>query len=90
MRRLSVSWELDLAVSPREVMAKQVLSYLNRGPVVTRSHIMGSMVSVLELEVVDGTLATQQVLAELNLPSQSLIAAVSWTCMCTFLARTIG
>jgi trk system potassium uptake protein TrkA len=68
---------IDLAVSPREVIAKQVLSYLNRGPVVTRSPIIGSSVSVLELDVPEDSLATQNVLAELRLPPKSLIAAVT-------------
>ena len=68
---------IDLAVSPREVMAKQVLSYLNPGPVLTRSSIIGSDVSVLELDVNKGSPATQHVLANLRLPVQSLIAAVS-------------
>jgi trk system potassium uptake protein TrkA len=68
---------IDLAVSPREVMAKQVLSYLNLGPVVTRSHILDSTVSVLELEVSPNTPATEYVLADLQLPTQSLIASVS-------------
>ncbi len=67
---------IDLAVSPREVIAKQVLSYLNRGAVVTRSSIVGSTISVLELDVPDGAAATEHVLAELRLPPQCLIAAV--------------
>lgn len=68
---------IDLAVSPREVIAKQVLGYLTSGPTVSQTPLSeGSGLSVLELDVEPGSLATEHVLANLGLPSQCLIAAV--------------
>jgi trk system potassium uptake protein TrkA len=67
---------IDLAVSPRDVMAKQVLGYLNAGPVVSRTTLAGSSIGVFEIEVLEGVLATEQVLANLKLPNQCLITAV--------------
>ena len=67
---------IDLAVSQRDVMARQVLSYLNVGPVVSRTTMRGGRIGVFEIEVVEGAPATEHVLANLRLPSQCLIAAV--------------
>lgn len=67
---------IDHAVSPREVMAKQVLSYLHTGPVVSRSPLFGGGIEILELDVVEGSPATHRTLRELSLPEQTLIAAV--------------
>ncbi|MCA9246166.1 MAG: Trk system potassium transporter TrkA [Planctomycetales bacterium] len=67
---------IDLAVSPREVVAKQVLGYLNEGPLISRMHLGAGNISVIEIEVLSDTLATEHVLAKLELPSQCLIAAV--------------
>lgn len=68
---------IDLAVSPREVAAKQVLGYLTSGPVVSKTSLGdGGELSVLELDVVDGAPVTEHVLASLKLPAQCLIAAV--------------
>ena len=67
---------IDLAVSPREVMAKQVLGYLNRGPVISRTALGDGGISVLEIEVLTDSPATEHVLANLELPQQCLIAAV--------------
>ncbi len=68
---------IDMAVSPREVIAKQVLGYLNTGPIVSKTTLgEGGGLSVLELDVREGTPATEHVLASLSLPPQCLIAAV--------------
>ena len=67
---------IDRAVSPRDVMARQVLGFLNTGPVVSRSPMMGGSVNVLEIEVQPGVPATQFDLANLPLPRQCLIAAL--------------
>jgi trk system potassium uptake protein TrkA len=67
---------IDLAVSPRDVVAKQVLGYLNTGPVVSRMQLGPGNISVVEIEVGADTLATEHVLAKLELPPQCLIAAV--------------
>jgi trk system potassium uptake protein TrkA len=68
---------IDHTVSPREVVAKQVLGFLNTGPIITRMPLAsGSGIDVLEIEVVKGAPATEHVLANVNLPPQCLIAAV--------------
>ena len=68
---------IDLAVSPREVMAKQVLSFLTVGPVVSRTALSNSAICVMELDVLENVPVTRQPLAELPLPAQCLIAAIS-------------
>lgn len=67
---------IDLAVSPRNVMAKQVLGFLNTGPVVSRMSLTGGSIGVYEIEVLEGALATEHVLANVPLPKACLIAAV--------------
>ena len=68
---------IDLTVSPREVAAKQVLGYLNVGPVISRTPLgEGSGLGVVEIDVLAGSPATEHVLASLSLPPQCLIAAV--------------
>ena len=68
---------IDSAVSPREVVAKQVLGFLTNGPIVSKTALSeGSNLSVLEIDVKEGSPATEHVLANLGLPSQTLIAAV--------------
>lgn len=68
---------IDLAVSPREVVAKQILSYLATGAVVSKTSLGNErQLSVLEIDVVPGSLVTEHVLANLELPDQCLIAAV--------------
>ncbi len=67
---------IDLAVSPRKVMAKQVLGYLNTGPVISRTSLSGGNIGVYEIEVLEGALATEHVLANVPLPASCLIAAV--------------
>ncbi len=67
---------VDVAVSPRDVMAKQVLSFLQSGPVVSRMPLRGGEISAYEVEVLEGAPATEHVLANVPLPDQCLIAAV--------------
>jgi trk system potassium uptake protein TrkA len=67
---------IDVAVSERDVMAKQVLGFLNTGPVVSRTPLPGGRIGVFEIEVLEGAPATEHVLAKLALPPQCLIAAV--------------
>ena len=54
----------------------QVLAFLNTGPVISRSLLPGGSINVLEIEVLGGAAATREVLAELELPDECLIAAV--------------
>jgi trk system potassium uptake protein TrkA len=67
---------INHAVSPRTVVAKQVLGFLNSGPVISRTSLGDGSISVLEIEVLPGAPATEHVLARLELPAQCLIAAV--------------
>ncbi len=65
------------AVSPREVIAKQVLGFLNTGAVISRTALSrGGNIEILEIEVFQDAPVTEHVLAKLDLPSQCLIAAV--------------
>lgn len=68
---------IDFAVSPREVVAKQVLGYLTSGAVVSQTPLNeAGDLRILELDVQADSAATKSQLSELALPEQSLIAAV--------------
>ena len=67
---------IDHAVSPRKVMARQVLGYLNKGAVLSRTPLGSSTLNVFEIEVLEGAVVTEHVLANLQLPTQCLIAVV--------------
>ncbi len=67
---------IDLAVSPRDVIAKQILSFLNKGPVVSRAMLPGGHIAVYEIEVNDGASITQYELQRLPLPPSCLIVAL--------------
>ena len=68
---------IDHTVSPRDVIAKQIVSFLNTGAIISRSPLSaGSSIDILEIEVAEGAPATEQPLAELDLPPQCLIGAV--------------
>ena len=66
---------IHVPVSPREVMAKEVLNFLTKGAVVSRHRLAGSSILVLELDVRKDSPITEHVLAEAELPDQCLIAA---------------
>lgn len=67
---------IDLAVSSRDVMATQILSYLNEGVVISRAKMKGGLINVIEVEVPAGSAATEATLADLGLPERCLIVAV--------------
>ena len=68
---------IDETVSPREVVSKQILGFLNSGPVVFRNPLLaGGGIEILEVEVVEDAPITEHVLAGVELPAQCLIAAV--------------
>ena len=67
---------IDLAVSPRQVMARQVMGFLHSGPVVSRTSLAGGEIGLFEIDVLPDAPATEHVLARLELPQQCLIAAV--------------
>ena len=66
---------IDVAVSERDVMAHQIMGFLNTGPVVSRTRLPGGSIAVLEIDVLADSVATEHVLANLELPEQCLIAA---------------
>ncbi len=68
---------IDHTVSPREVVARQILAFLNTGPVISRIPLAtGGPIQILEIEVGEGAAATQHALSALDLPQQCLIGAV--------------
>jgi len=67
---------IDLAVSPRDVMAKQVLGLLNSGSIISRTRLGDGNINVLEIEIEEGAAVTEHVLANLKLPNQCLVAAI--------------
>lgn len=67
---------IDIAISPRDVMARQVLSFLNTGVIVSRTRLPGGKTSIFEIDVLEGAPITQGKLADLKTPAQCLIAAV--------------
>ena len=67
---------IDVTVSPRDVMASQILGFLNTGPVISHTSLAGGRIGVYEIEVIEGVPITEHDLASLQLPPQCLIAAV--------------
>jgi len=66
---------IDVAVSPREAMARQIVGLVAKGPIRERSPIGGNTAEVWEIEVKKGVAATKCSLRELSL-SKSLVAAI--------------
>lgn len=67
---------IDFAVSPREVVAKEVLGYLTTGAVVSRSTPNASTgLAILEIDVHEASHAARVRLSDLPLPEQCLILA---------------
>jgi len=68
---------IDHAVSPRDVIAHEVMGFLNSGAVISRTPLAkGQGVDILEIEVLPDSPATELPLAELRLPARCLIGAV--------------
>ncbi len=68
---------IDHAVSPREVLAKQVVGMLSQGALIARFPLAGGGVDIMELEVKEEAPVTSRKLMDAKLPSQCLIAAVT-------------
>ena len=67
---------IDVAISPRQAMARQIRTFLNTGPVISRTMLHNKNIGVFEIEVQPGSPATEHVLANLDLPAgKCLIAA---------------
>ena len=68
---------IDETVSPREVVARQVMAFLNTGAVIFRNSLLsGGGIDIIEIEVVEGAPVTEHVLAGIDFPPQCLVAAV--------------
>ncbi len=67
---------IDKAVSKRDVVARQILGFLNEGAVISQSRIPNGTIGLYELEVVKDTRVTGATLAELPLAGRCLIAAI--------------
>ncbi|MBN2474676.1 MAG: Trk system potassium transporter TrkA [Pirellulales bacterium] len=68
---------IDHAVSPRKVIARQILGFLNTGAVIMRLPLAeGAGIEILEIEVMQGAPATLDVLANIDLPAECLIGAL--------------
>ncbi|MEE9602550.1 MAG: TrkA C-terminal domain-containing protein, partial [Thermoguttaceae bacterium] len=68
---------IDHTVSPRKVIARQIMSFLNTGTVISRTPLsVEEGIEIMEIEVVEGAPAASCVLADLKLPPQCLIGAV--------------
>ena len=67
---------IDIAVSERDAMARQILGLLTEGPVLSQLQLPTSDIFVLEVEVGMNAAVTQSSLAEVRLPEGVLVAAV--------------
>ncbi|MGI9519227.1 MAG: Trk system potassium transporter TrkA, partial [Pirellulaceae bacterium] len=67
---------IDVAVSEREVMARQIMSFLQKGNVVRRQTLPGGNIELIELDVTEGSHGTQTTLAESTLPAHCLLVAL--------------
>ena len=64
------------AVSQREVMAKQIMGFLNQGVIVSRAKLPGGLINILELEIAENAVVTESKIMEMGLPERCLIVAV--------------
>ncbi len=67
---------IDIAVSERDAMARQILGLLTEGTVLSQLQLPSSDVFVLELEVAEDSPVTQSPLSHVKLPEGVLVAAV--------------
>lgn len=73
---LTEKLKIDKAIVPASVIARQILGFLNSGPVLFRNmQLFGQSVDVVELEVREGSPITQDTLRNVPLPRQCLLAA---------------
>ena len=67
---------ISKAVSQREVMAKQIMGYLNEGIVISKAKMPGGLINILELEIAERSAVTESTIAEMGLPERCLIVAM--------------
>lgn len=68
---------INRAVSEREVMAKQILGYMNTGSVVSKTLLPGGSVWVCEVEVQPGAEAIGTPIKDMNVPTGCVFATLS-------------
>ena len=66
---------IDIAVSPRMVLAREILGMLSGGPILAESDVAGKAAVVWEVEILEGALITSAPLKDLPQPP-CLIAAI--------------
>jgi trk system potassium uptake protein len=67
---------IDIAVSERDAMARQILGMLTEGPVLSQMQLPSSDIMVLEIEVGTNAAVTKSSLANISLPEGVLVSAV--------------
>jgi len=67
---------IDLAVSERDVVARQILGFLNVGAVISQSKLPNGSIGVYELEIMDEAPVTEASLANLPLAGRCLISGI--------------
>ena len=67
---------IDKAVSERSVMAKQVMSYMNEGVILSRAKLPGGLINIIEIDVVEGAPVTECSIQEIGLPERCLLVAI--------------
>lgn len=67
---------IDVAVSERDAMARQILGLLTEGPILSQLQLPSSDVCVLEIEVAENSPVSKSSLLEAKLPEGVLVAAV--------------
>ena len=67
---------IDKAVSERSVMAKQIMSYLNEGVLLSRAKLPGGLINIIEMDVVQGAPITESAIKDLGLPERCLLVAI--------------
>ena len=67
---------IDCAVSKRDVVARQVLGFLNEGAVISQKRLPAGSIALYELEIVPGAKVAEGTLADLPLAGRCLVAAI--------------
>ena len=67
---------IEKAVSERNVMARQIMSYLHEGVILSRAKLPGGLINIIELDVVEGAAVTQSAIKDLGLPERCLMVAI--------------
>ncbi|MEM6688790.1 MAG: Trk system potassium transporter TrkA [Planctomycetota bacterium] len=67
---------INHAVSARDVVARQIIGYLNEGAIISRSKLPNGSLVIYELEIQHGSRISQAPLAELPLSGRCLIGAI--------------